>query len=491
MSGWDEGENWAAEADKQENLTAKVKDINLSKDQPSAGGEAQNEGKAPQNDGKAPQNDDDNAEKELDAQQSSLMRKLIRDKLVQTTQTLEVQQRDPTSPLYSVKKFEELNLPKELLSGVYEMGFNKPSKIQETALPLLLANPPENMIAQSQSGTGKTAAFVLTMLSRVKIEEKYPQCLCLSPTYELALQTGKVLEEMGKNITGLSVTYAVRNNRVRRGDRISAHIVIGTPGTTQDWIRNRAFDPAKVSVFVLDEADVMIATQGFQDTSIRVQKLLSKTCQILLFSATYDEVVMKFARKIVPEPNIIQLRREEETLDNIKQYFATCGSKDKKFEALTNIYGVLSVGQAIIFCATRRMAKWLAQKMCSEGFVVALLSGELDVEQRANILRRFKEAKERVLVTTNVCSRGIDVEQVTLVVNFDMPVDTQGRADCETYLHRIGRTGRFGKSGIAINFISQERDLAVLTEIEKHFGIKIQNLNTDDYNDMEGKIGDK
>ncbi|XP_039250853.1 ATP-dependent RNA helicase DDX19A-like [Styela clava] len=498
MSNWGEEENWASAADAQENLSAKVKGIEIvdkkdntqtdaaaasPTDTNAAAGDAKKEG---------PAGDKEEVEETaLSAEQNSLMRKLIRDKLVQSSQKLEVQQRDPSSPLYSVKSFEQLNLAPELLAGVIEMGFNRPSKIQETALPLLLANPPENMIAQSQSGTGKTAAFVLAMLSRVTVAKEYPQCLCLSPTYELALQTGKVVEEMGKKLKNLSVTYAVRNNKVRRGEKITAHIIIGTPGTTQDWIKFEAFDPSKIEVFVLDEADVMIATQGFQDQSIRVHRKLSKNCQLLLFSATYEEAVMRFARKIVTEPNIIQLRREEETLDNIKQYFVKCTSKEKKADALSNIYSVLSVGQAIIFCATRKTAKWLAQTMCEGGFVVALLSGELDVEQRASILRRFKAAKERVLVTTNVCSRGIDVEQVTLVVNFDLPIDMQGRADCETYLHRIGRTGRFGKSGIAINFISQNRDEMVLREIEKHFGIKVHNLDTNDFDDMENKIGEK
>ncbi|KAI2579470.1 hypothetical protein G5576_013408, partial [Homo sapiens] len=213
----------------------------------------------------------DEEEKEDRAAQS-LLNKLIRSNLVDNTNQVEVLQRDPNSPLYSVKSFEELRLKPQLLQGVYAMGFNRPSKIQENALPLMLAEPPQNLIAQSQSGTGKTAAFVLAMLSQVEPANKYPQCLCLSPTYELALQTGKVIEQMGKFYPELKLAYAVRGNKLERGQKISEQIVIGTPGTVLDWCSKLKFiDPKKIKVFVLDEADVMIATQGHQDQSIRIQ----------------------------------------------------------------------------------------------------------------------------------------------------------------------------------------------------------------------------
>ncbi|PNJ61789.1 DDX19B isoform 11, partial [Pongo abelii] len=198
----------------------------------------------------------DEEEKEDRAAQS-LLNKLIRSNLVDNTNQVEVLQRDPNSPLYSVKSFEELRLKPQLLQGVYAMGFNRPSKIQENALPLMLAEPPQNLIAQSQSGTGKTAAFVLAMLSQVEPANKYPQCLCLSPTYELALQTGKVIEQMGKFYPELKLAYAVRGNKLERGQKISEQIVIGTPGTVLDWCSKLKFiDPKKIKVFVLDEADV-------------------------------------------------------------------------------------------------------------------------------------------------------------------------------------------------------------------------------------------
>lgn len=428
-------------------------------------------------------------DKEATLAEASLLRKILRSKLVQSTQDIEVQRKDPNSPLYSVKSFEALNLRPELLKGVYAMGFNKPSKIQETALPTLLADPPQNMIAQSQSGTGKTAAFVLAMLSRVDPSKKHTQVLCLSPTYELTVQTGDVLKQMVQFCPDISVRFAVRGEEISRGEKIHDHIIIGTPGKVLDWATKfRAFNPANIIVFVLDEADVMIDTQGHRDQSIRIHKLLPKNCQMMLFSATYDNEVMEFAEAIIPNPVTIRLRREEESLENIKQYYVECRSKEDKYNALANIYGAISIGQAMIFCHTRATASWLSQQMCRDGHAVSLLSGELAIEQRISVLNRFRQGKEKVLITTNVCARGIDVEQVTVVVNFDLPVDKNMRPDFETYLHRIGRTGRFGKAGIAINMVDSAKSLGHIRQIEKHFGRNIIRLDAEDADEIE-KIG--
>lgn len=427
----------------------------------------------------------DEEEKEDKAIQS-LLNKLIRSNLVNNTNQVEVLQRDPNSPLYSVKTFEELRLKPQLLKGVYEMGFNRPSKIQENALPMMLAEPPQNLIAQSQSGTGKTAAFVLAMLSHVDPAFKWTQCLCISPTYELALQTGKVIEQMGKFYSEVKLAYAVRGHKMDRSCKIKEQVVIGTPGTVLDWCTKlKLIDPKKIKVFVLDEADVMIATQGHQDQSIRIQRMLSKGCQMLLFSATFEDSVWNFAERVIPDPNIIKLRREEETLDNIKQYYVLCKRKEDKFNALCNVYGAITIAQAMIFCRTRKTANWLAGQMSEEGHQVGLLNGEMTVEQRAAVIERFKAGKEKVLITTNVCARGIDVEQVSVVINFDPPVDKDGYPDNETYLHRIGRTGRFGKRGLAINMVDSQQNMEILRNIEKHFDKKILKLDTDDLDEIE------
>ncbi|KAG4068666.1 hypothetical protein HA402_002357 [Bradysia odoriphaga] len=417
---------------------------------------------------------------------SSFLSELFRKQLNSSSSHLEVQRNDPNNPLYSVKTFEALNIHPDLLRGIYAMGFNVPSKIQETALPMLLGNPPQNMIAQSQSGTGKTAAFVLAMLSRVDTTKNYVQVVCLSPTYELAIQTGEVAAKMSQYRQDIQIRYAVRGEEVRRDHKLTEHILIGTPGKIMDWgLKLKVFDIKKITVFVLDEADVMIAEQGHQDQCIRIHKQLPNNCQMMFFSATYDKKVMSFAELIVSKPTIIRLKREQETLDNIRQYYVRCANQEEKYAAITNIYGGISIGQAIIFCQTRKTAMWLAEKMKQDGHSVGILSGELSVEQRLNVLDRFRASLEKVLITTNVLSRGIDLEQVTIVVNFDMQADVDGNADCETYLHRIGRTGRFGKCGIAVNLIDSGKSMQICRDIQAHFGRKISVIDTDNPEEVE------
>ncbi|XP_066111093.1 ATP-dependent RNA helicase DDX25 [Saccopteryx bilineata] len=430
-------------------------------------------------------NTEEDDEDVVDLAANSLLNKLIQQSLVESSHQVEVLQKDPSSPLYSVKTFEELRLKEELLKGIYAMGFNRPSKIQEMALPMMLAHPPQNLIAQSQSGTGKTAAFVLAMLSRVNASELFPQCLCLAPTYELALQTGRVVEQMGEFCVDVQVMYAIRGNPIPRSTDITKQIIIGTPGTVLDWcLRKKLIDLTKIRVFVLDEADVMIDTQGFSDQSIRIQRGLSPGCQMLLFSATFGDSVWQFAERIIPDSNVIKLRKEELTLNNIQQYYVLCGNRHDKYQALCNIYGGISIGQAIIFCQTRQNAKWLTVEMMQDGHQVSLLSGELTVDQRASIIQRFRDGKEKVLITTNVCARGIDVKQVTIVVNFDLPLNKLEEPDYETYLHRIGRTGRFGKKGLAFNMIEVDK-LPLLMKIQDHFNSNIKQLNPEDIDEIE------
>ncbi|KAM9445321.1 ATP-dependent RNA helicase DDX19A [Clarias gariepinus] len=472
-------DSWALSVDQQEATTKTFELLHIGERRVTLKAEIKETGKTTNGDKSDEEDNEDRAAQ-------SLLNKLIRNSLVNNTNQVEVLQRDPNSPLYSVKTFEELRLKPQLLQGVYAMGFNRPSKIQETALPMMLAEPPQNLIAQSQSGTGKTAAFVLAMLSQVNPANRWTQCLCISPTYELALQIGKVVEQMGMFYPEVKLAYAIRGSRLAGGSKIQEQIVIGTPGTMSDWLtKKKVIDPKKIQVFVLDEADVMIAMQGHQDQSIRIQRKLPKECQMLLFSATFEDSVWQFAERIIPDPNIIRLRREEETLDTIKQYYVLCKNRHDKFDALCNIYGAITIAQAMIFCHTRKTAAWLAGRMVAEGHQVALLSGELAVEQRAAVIERFRAGKEKVLITTNVCARGIDVEQVSIVINFDLPLDMDGNPDNETYLHRIGRTGRFGKRGLAINMVDGQQSMAVLRAIEEHFNKKISKLDTDDPDEIE------
>ena len=405
----------------------------------------------------------------------SLMNKVLRTALLNSTNDVEILRSDPNSPLYSVKTFEELKLDEALLRGVYDMGFSKPSKIQETALPLLI-NERKNMIAQSQSGTGKTAAFVLASLSCVDIGQRYPQVIILSPTYELAVQTYKVATCMAKFKPEITFRLVAKGEPIVN-TKWTETVLIGTPGRmTDSCLKYKNVDLSKIKVYVLDEADVMIDTQGHKNQSLRIRKALSSNCQILLFSATYDEEIRAFASAIVPEAIEIRLKREEQSLTNIRQFCFITRTEEDKYRALANIFGSISIGQTFIFCQTKKSASFLAEKLRMDGHQVGLINGDLTVEQRNQALIEFKEGKQRVLISTNLMARGIDIDQVTVVVNYDLPVH-QGEIDKETYIHRIGRTGRFGKDGLAINMISTVEEKRMIATLESYFGQPIEELD--------------
>lgn len=393
-------------------------------------------------------------------------------------------QADPNSPLFSVKSFEELGLDEELLKGLYAMKFNKPSKIQEKALPLLLKNPATNMIGQSQSGTGKTAAFSLTMLSRVDQLEKAVQAICLAPARELARQTLEVIQTMGRftKITSRLVipgTYSASTV-------FDEQILVGTPGTLLDLIKKRKVNTLKVKVFVLDEADNMLDAQGLGDQCVRVKRVLPKTAQLVLFSATFPTEVREYAEKFVPNANSLELKQEELNVDGIKQLYMDCDSEAHKFEVLSELYGLLTIGSSIIFVRTKATADKLYKLMKEEGHTVSVLHGGLENQDRDRLIDDFREGRSKVLITTNVLARGIDIASVSMVVNYDLPVDQDNKPDPSTYLHRIGRTGRFGRVGVSISFVHDKRSYETLQAIQEYFGnIEMTRVPTDDWDEVE------
>ena len=398
------------------------------------------------------------------------------------TVTLADQQADPNSPLYSIKKFEDLGLHENLLKGIYSMKFSRPSKIQERALPLLLQNPPRNMIGQSQSGTGKTAAFVLTMLSRVDENSPTTQAICLAPSRELARQIMSVVTEMGK-FTKVTTGYAIKDSP--RDAQVQAQIIVGTPGTMADMIRRKVINVSGVRVFVLDEADNMLDQQGLGEQTLRVKNSMPKTCQIVLFSATFPGHVRTFAGKFAPAANEIKLKEEELSVEGIKQFYMDCKNEDHKYDVLVDLYSLLTIGQSIIFCKRREVADQIARRMSAEGHQVSSLHGAKDATERDATIDDFRDGKSKVLITTNVVSRGIDILQVNMVVNYDMPLTVDGKPDAETYLHRIGRTGRFGRKGIAINFVHDRRSWEEMNAIEKALHHPILRVETKDFDEME------
>lgn len=405
--------------------------------------------------------------------------------LISSTYEVKVKmaQSNPDSPLYSVKTFEELGLKDTLLKGLYAMKFNKPSKIQEKALPLLLANPPMNMIGQSQSGTGKTAAFSLTMLSRVDESMNCTQALCLAPVRELARQTLEVIQTMSR-FTNITSRLLVPGSE--RSARFHDHILVGTPGTVTDLARRKIIDLSKLKVFVLDEADNMLESQSLGDQSLRLKRLLPRTTQLVLFSATFPTEVRAFAERFVPNANSLELKQEELNVDGIKQLYMDCDSEEHKFEVLCELYGLLTIGSSIIFVEKTKTADSLAAMMTAQGHKVSVLHGKLDAFQRDRLIDDFREGRSKVLITTNVLARGIDIATVSMVVNYDLPRTMDGQPDPSTYLHRIGRTGRFGRVGVSISFIHDEKSYQVLTAIKHYFGdIEMTRVPTDDWDEVE------
>mmetsp|Transcript_57906 Transcript_57906/g.141480 ORF Transcript_57906/g.141480 Transcript_57906/m.141480 type:complete len:514 (+) Transcript_57906:147-1688(+) len=392
----------------------------------------------------------------------------------QSGDRLKVISDDPSlSHLSGAKSFQELKLPKYLLDAIFAMGFDRPSAIQEEALPRILNNPPRNLIGQAQSGSGKTAAFTLGMLYRINIDDP-PTCqaLCVTPTRELAIQIfEKAVKPMAANMTGLKIQLAIAGTTIERGVKLDAHLVIGTPGKVVNWLKYRTINSKTIKVLVFDEADNMVGEDGHRANSLIIKKAMPKNCQTLLFSATFPTEVVKFADKLVTKPDKILIESEESlVLDIIKQLWVDTRQYDGgKLEFLSDIYSLLTIGQSIVFVETKRNADMVHRTLTESGYTCSVLHSNLMGEERDATMLAFRNGESNVLITTNVLARGVDVDNVCLVINYDIPIDKDGNPDYETYLHRIGRTGRFGRKGTAINLINDDRSIAVLAAIEKHF----------------------
>lgn len=395
---------------------------------------------------------------------------------------LKIIQSDPSSHLTSMTSFAEMNLPPYLLQGIYSMGFDKPSAIQAVSLPRILGEP-QNLIAQAQSGSGKTVCFCLGMLYRVDVALQQPQAVCVTPTRELAVQiVTNCLKPMGSFIENLGIRLALSGEMADRSG-VREHIVVGTPGKVCDWLKRRLLNPATVKVFALDEADQMCAESGHRANSILIKKCLPPTCQCLFFSATYPQNVLEFSEKMVGTADKILLKSDEElVLDVIKQIWIDTGAYGK-IKFLEDMYSLMEIGQSIVFVETRRTADEVANTLISNGYSCSVLHSKVENQIRDGLMEAFRRGESKVLITTNVLARGVDVENVCLVVNYDIPRtrDVQigrdgqqemvgpSKPDYETYLHRIGRTGRFGRKGTAVNLVDTKESMQFLAEIEQHF----------------------
>jgi translation initiation factor 4A len=369
------------------------------------------------------------------------------------------------------ESFDAMELRDELLRGIYSLGFEVPSAIQQRAIkPILLGY---DTIAQAQSGTGKTATFAISCLQKLDLAKRECQTMILSPTRELAQQTQKVIEAMGDYMKA-RVYACVGGTAVRddiRSLQEGVHIVVGTPGRVYDMINRKSLRMENVSLFILDEADEMLS-RGFKEQIYSLFQFLPDKVQVALFSATMPSEVLDVTVKFMRNPIRILVKRDELTLEGIKQFFVKVEKEDWKLGTLCDLYENLTIIQAIIYCNTRRKVDWLTEKMTQKDFAVSAMHGEMDQRQRDIIMAEFRSGTSRVLITTDLLARGIDVQQVSLVINFDLP------SNRENYIHRIGRSGRFGRKGVAINFIA-ENDARYLKDIESFYHTEISEMPLD------------
>ena len=362
--------------------------------------------------------------------------------------------------------FDNLSIKDELLRGIYSHGFEKPSNIQNKAIPII--NKGSDLIAQSQSGTGKTGAFSIGVLNNINVEEKEIQSIIISPTHELAEQTYEVMKNLSSYMKDINIKKVIGKTNIstsRLELQENPHILIATPGRLLDMINRKYIFTDKIKLVVFDEADEILS-RGFMDTIYQIIRYLSTTTQILLFSATIPEEILNMTLKFMNNPEKILVNKEELTLEGITQFYVNCNIYKWKYDVLYDLYDSISINQCIIYVNTKNTLINLVDRLNERNFPISFIHGDLSSEQRKENLNNFKNGKTRILLSTDLLSRGIDIQQLSLVINFDLPKNK------ETYIHRIGRSGRYGRKGVSINFLCNN-DMDYLNEIQKFYNTQI------------------
>ena len=364
-----------------------------------------------------------------------------------------------------VNSFDDMDLREELLRGIYANGFEKPSAIQQKAIMPVLSG--RDVIGQAQSGTGKTATFTISMLQKIDESLNEVQGVVLAPTRELAGQIHDVVVAFA-SFMKVKVFCCVGGSSIRdsiRTLREGVHVVIGTPGRVNDMIERGYMSTDHTKIFILDEADEML-DRGFKDQVHRIFQYMPEEVQVAIYSATMPLEVLDVTKKFMVKPITILVKKEELTLRGIKQFFVAIEREEWKLETLCDLYLTLTITQAIIFVNTRKKCEWLTRQLTDRDFTVSTIHGELEQREREAIMREFRSGSTRVLISTDILAKGIDVQQVSLVLNYDLPNNR------EFYIHRIGRCGRFGRKGVAINFITQG-DVRYMRDIEEFYETEI------------------
>ena len=375
---------------------------------------------------------------------------------------------------YEIHAWDDLEINPNLLRGIYAYGFEKPSPIQQKAIkPLILK---KDIVAQAQSGTGKTATFTIGALANVDINDNSTQILVLSPTKELTTQTAKVFAGLGGMLDGLRIKTvyggsAFEENGSSFSTKNVPHVICGCPGRVYDMMRRDKINSRRIKLVILDEADEMLSS-GFKDQVYNIFQNFSSTIQVALFSATMPEGINTIINKIMRDPVKISVKREALTLEGIKQYYVAIEDDHQKYATLKDLFSYLSISQCIIYCNSIKRVQDLYEAMKDDGFPVCRIHGNMEKTERECAFNDFKSGSSRVLISSNVTARGIDIQQVSIVINFDLPKCVH------TYLHRIGRSGRWGRKGVGINFITR-RDVTKIKAIEQHYSTQISEMPSD------------
>jgi translation initiation factor 4A len=377
----------------------------------------------------------------------------------------------------TVESFDQLDLKADLVRGIYGYGFVKPSVIQSKGvLPILKG---KDTIAQAQSGTGKTATFAISILQLIDPDAARCQALVLAPTRELAQQIQRVIMCLGEylKVTVHICTGGTNVMDERKRLQEGVQVVVGTPGRVHDMLKRGFLKAEHLRLFVLDEADEMLG-RGFQDQIKEIFKLIPGDVQIALFSATMPPEILGLTKDFMRDPATILVKNEELTLDGIKQFYIAIDKEEWKFDTLVELYNNIDIQQCIMYCNKKQKVDELTEKLKEKNFTVSSMHGDMDQNQRDLIMREFRTGTSRVLITTDLLARGIDIQQVSLVINFDLPLSK------EKYIHRIGRSGRFGRKGVAINFVTPT-DYKFLQEVEKYYNTEVVEMPLDVSNIFE------
>jgi translation initiation factor 4A len=374
--------------------------------------------------------------------------------------------------LKMVESFDDMALDDNLLRGIYAYGFEKPSKIQQLAIVPMSKHT--DILAQAQSGTGKTGAFTIGSLTVVDTSIKYPQVIVICPTRELSQQTERVASALGEYM-GLKTLSATGGNQLRSDIsalKAGAQFIVGTPGRIYDLIRRGDMVLDHMRYVILDEADQMLEDLFQEQIKTILNNRFPSSTRLALFSATMPPNVLEIAENYLSNPVSILLPPDEVTLDGIKQFYVKLERDDWKLPALLDLYQQITVNQCLIYVNKRQKAEWLAKQLAAQGFTLEYIHGEMEVGERKKRMDDFRSGIVRVLISTDLLARGIDVQQVSMVINFEMPVQR------ENYVHRIGRSGRYGKKGVAINLVSDD-ELNAIKDIEKTYSTCIHELPED------------